>query len=68
MGMFGIAEVVSSINQVREGEVREDINMRTMTPTREDVRQSIMPMLRGTAVGDRSLITPPPLPRASDLA
>jgi TctA family transporter len=51
MGMFGIAEVVSSVNQVREGEVREDINMRTMTPTREDVKQSIMPMLRGTAVG-----------------
>jgi TctA family transporter len=25
--------------------------MRTMTPTREDLRQSIMPMLRGTAVG-----------------
>jgi TctA family transporter len=51
MGMFGIAEVISSINQVRAGEIREDINMRTMTPTREDLRQSIMPMLRGTAVG-----------------
>lgn len=38
MGMFGISEVVSSVNQVREGEVREDINMRTMTPTREDIR------------------------------
>jgi TctA family transporter len=51
MGMFGIAEVVSGINQSREADVKEKISMRTMLPTRQDVRESIMPMLRGTGIG-----------------
>lgn len=51
MGMFGIAEVVSGINQARESDVKEKISMRTMLPTKQDVRESIMPMLRGTGIG-----------------
>ena len=51
MGVFGIAEVISSINQVRGSEVKEKITMRSMTPTRKDVKDSIMPMLRGTGIG-----------------
>lgn len=51
MGLFGIAEVISSINQVRESEVKEKITMRNMMPTRQDVKDSIVPMLRGTAIG-----------------
>jgi len=51
MGMFGIAEVVSGINQPRESDVKEKITLRTMTPTRQDMRESIMPMLRGTGIG-----------------
>ncbi|MBS3997746.1 MAG: tripartite tricarboxylate transporter permease [Hydrogenophaga sp.] len=51
MGIFGVSEVISSINQVRESEVKEKITMRTMMPTRKDVRDSIMPMLRGTGIG-----------------
>lgn len=51
MGVFGISEVISGINQKREGEVKEKINMRTMTPTKQDVKQSILPMLRGTGIG-----------------
>jgi TctA family transporter len=51
MGVFGISEVISSINQVRETEVKEKISMKTMTPTRADVKRSIMPMLRGTGIG-----------------
>ncbi|MDP2263798.1 MAG: tripartite tricarboxylate transporter permease [Hydrogenophaga sp.] len=51
MGIFGVSEVISSINQVRESEVKEKITMRTMMPTRQDVRESIMPMLRGTGIG-----------------
>ena len=51
MGVFGISEVISSINQVREGEVKEKITLRNMTPTAKDVRESIMPMLRGTGIG-----------------
>lgn len=51
MGVFGISEVISSINQVRGSEVKEKITMRSMTPTRKDVKDSIMPMLRGTGIG-----------------
>ena len=51
MGVFGIAEVISSINQKREGEVKEKISMRTMLPTRKDWKDSVMPMLRGTGIG-----------------
>lgn len=51
MGVFGIAEVVSSINQVRESGVKQEITLRTMMPSREDLKQSTMPVLRGTAVG-----------------
>jgi TctA family transporter len=51
MGVFGIAEVMSSINVSRENEVKEKITMRTMMPTRQDVRESILPMLRGTGIG-----------------
>jgi putative tricarboxylic transport membrane protein len=51
MGMFGIAEVISSINKKREGEVKENITMRSMTPTGKDMKESVMPMLRGTGIG-----------------
>jgi TctA family transporter len=51
MGVFGVAEVMSSINVSRESEVKEKITMRTMMPTRDDVRQSVLPMLRGTGIG-----------------
>jgi TctA family transporter len=51
MGVFGISEVISGINQVRGSDVKEKITLRTMTPTRKDVKDSIMPMLRGTGIG-----------------
>lgn len=51
MGVFGIAEVVTGVNQVRESEVKEKFTMRTMAPSRQDMKDSIMPMLRGTAIG-----------------
>jgi TctA family transporter len=51
MGVFGIAEVTSSINKVRKSNVEEKINFKTMTPTRADVTSSIIPMMRGTSIG-----------------
>ncbi|MFP5485459.1 MAG: tripartite tricarboxylate transporter permease [Gammaproteobacteria bacterium] len=51
MGVFGIAEVVSSINQKREGEVKETFSMRSMLPTGKDWKDSVTPMLRGTGIG-----------------
>jgi putative tricarboxylic transport membrane protein len=51
MGVFGIAEVISSINRVHPSEVREKINLRTMAPTRQDLKDSAWPILRGTGIG-----------------
>ena len=51
MGVFGVSEVMASINVPRDYDVKEKITMRTMMPTRKDVRESIMPMLRGTGIG-----------------
>ncbi|WP_409934435.1 tripartite tricarboxylate transporter permease [Tepidimonas sp.] len=51
MGLFGIAEVVSSVNQPREGQINDRITWRSMLPTPADWKASIMPMLRGTGIG-----------------
>jgi len=51
MALFGIAELISSVNLKRDGEVKEKITLRSMLPTREDVRQSVRPMLRGSGIG-----------------
>jgi putative tricarboxylic transport membrane protein len=51
MGIFGISEVISSINQVRDAKSQEKITFRGMMPTRQDMRDSVMPMLRGTGIG-----------------
>jgi putative tricarboxylic transport membrane protein len=51
MGIFGISEVVSSINNVPRGGTGGKITLRSMLPTREDNRRSVMPMMRGSAVG-----------------
>lgn len=51
MGIFGISEVISSINQVRDAKTQEKITFASMMPTGKDVRDSIMPMLRGTGIG-----------------
>lgn len=51
MGVFGIAEVVSSINRADHGEVKEKISLRSMLPKDNEMRQSWLPMLRGTGVG-----------------
>jgi len=52
MGLFGIAEVIYSVTRVKPGQLRaKDITMRSMIPTRDDVRRSWGPMIRGSTVG-----------------
>lgn len=51
MGLFGISEVISSVNHTRYAKVREKITFRSMTPTKKDWEESAMPMLRGSGVG-----------------
>lgn len=52
MGLFGVAELISSIRESKGTRFeRSDITFRSMVPTRDDVRRSWMPMLRGSGVG-----------------
>ena len=51
MAIFGVSEVVSKVNQVRSSSIKEKITMRTMTPSRQELKDSVLPMLRGSAVG-----------------
>ncbi|MHA6689616.1 tripartite tricarboxylate transporter permease [Devosia sp. A449] len=51
MGLFGIAEVIASIKTVHAGSIDNNITLRSMLPTGDDVRRSWMPMIRGSAIG-----------------
>lgn len=51
MGLFGISEVISSVNNTRDSKITEKITFKSMTPTRKDWKESTMPMLRGTGIG-----------------
>ena len=50
MGMFGIAEVFRNLERRTEGDVFEG-HIGRLLPGREDLAQSAMPILRGTAIG-----------------
>ena len=50
MGLFGITEVIASIN-ARTTSPTGDVTLRSMLPRGEEVRRSIFPMLRGTGIG-----------------
>ena len=53
MGLFGVSEVITSITRMRavNKQKQERITLRSMVPTRDDVRQSWPSMLRGSGVG-----------------
>lgn len=51
MGLFGVAEVISSIRTVNSEGIDKKINLKSMLPTRDDVRRSWMPMIRGSSIG-----------------
>jgi len=59
LGLFGLAEFMNSVNQQTELNAKYvNIRMRDMRPTREDVRRSIFPMLRGTIIGSLCSLIP----------
>jgi TctA family transporter len=59
LGLFGIAEFMNSVNQQAEINTQyTNVRLRDMRPTREDVRRSIFPMLRGTIVGSLCALIP----------
>jgi TctA family transporter len=59
LGLFGIAEFMSSVNQT--GAINTQyakVRLRDMRPTREDMRRSVGPMIRGTLVGSLCSLIP----------
>lgn len=52
MGIFGVAEIIMSVGRMKTAEIPpESLSMKAFKPTRDDVRRSWMPMLRGSAIG-----------------
>ncbi|HEY2230873.1 MAG TPA: tripartite tricarboxylate transporter permease, partial [Xanthobacteraceae bacterium] len=59
LGLFGVAEFMNSVNQQAEINTKyTNVRLRDMRPTREDVRRSIFPMLRGTIIGSLCALIP----------
>jgi len=52
MGTFGVSEVIRSIGKVKRGQLTErKITLRSLMPTRDDLKRSTMPMARGSLLG-----------------
>ncbi|TVR11433.1 MAG: tripartite tricarboxylate transporter permease [Salinarimonadaceae bacterium] len=51
MGLFGVSEIISSANALHRNKLTANVSLASMIPSREEVRRSAVPMLRGSAVG-----------------
>lgn len=59
MGIFGITEVISNVGKVDTTSLKnKKITYRSLLPTRQDVKESVMPMCRGSAIGSAVGILP----------
>ena len=50
MGLFGLAEIMSNLDRVRDGRAVTP-RIGSLWPTREEVRRAVPASLRGTALG-----------------
>ena len=51
MGLFGVSEIILSIAQSAEKPFIQKVTFRSMIPTRDEVRRSVLPTLRGAGIG-----------------
>lgn len=51
MGLFGVAEIIASMNIPQDAAAVRQVGLRSMLPAREDVRRSVFPIARGTLIG-----------------
>lgn len=52
MGIFGVAEIIMSVRRVKAADIDpESVKLKAIKPTRDDVRRSWFPMLRGSTMG-----------------
>ena len=51
MGLFGVTEIIASINHVKAADRKIDVSMKAMLPTRDEMKRSWGPMARGSSLG-----------------
>jgi TctA family transporter len=52
IGLFGVTEVIATMHDQQSGTVdRKSVTLRALIPTREDIRQTLMPSIRGGLIG-----------------
>jgi len=51
MGLFGVTEIIASINHVKAADRKIDVSMKAMLPTRDEMKRSWGPMARGSGLG-----------------
>ncbi|MEK7230583.1 MAG: tripartite tricarboxylate transporter permease [Pseudomonadota bacterium] len=51
MGMFGFGEIISNLGLSSETRVTDVSKVHKMMPTKDDIRMSVGPIIRGTAIG-----------------
>lgn len=51
MGLFGLPEIINSLANTQDAKVQDKVTLRSMIPSRQEVKQSAIPMLRGSGVG-----------------
>lgn len=51
MGLFGVTEIIASINHVKAADRKIDVSMKAMLPTRDEMKRSWAPMARGSSLG-----------------
>src|SRR3546814_10144670 len=47
MGLFGVSEVIFSITESVHKPFNQAVTLRSMIPTRAEIRQAVLPVLRG---------------------
>ncbi len=51
MGLFGLTEIIASINHVKAADRKVNVSMKSMLPTRDEVKRSWGGMARGSGIG-----------------
>ena len=67
MGLFGIAEVLFSIEQKEIGVALQKVRLRELLPSRKEWKRSLAPMFRGSFIGFLIGLVPGPSPIISTI-
>jgi TctA family transporter len=51
MGLFGVTEIIASIYGLKSSSNKVDVSMKSMLPTRDEMKRSVGPMVRGSGLG-----------------